>query len=180
MARRRPKVRASKLAHLVNTEERMNEFRLKYHVSFDVILKYYSCDDLHLLNRDEIIIPVMVVVEEGVRFPLHSLLIEFLQIVNASPCQIFIKKFHIIMGVVALHRLLEVNLTPKDILYVYQYMCMGLDSRTSCHLKARKLNVKLVNGLHDSNKGYDNDFLVVSGRWLLGRSSFRNSFGFLG
>ncbi len=158
----------------------MNEFRLKYRVPFDVILKYYLCDDLHLLNRDEIIILVMVVVEEGIRFPLHPLLIEFLQIVNTSPCQISIKKFRIIMGVVALNRLLGVNLTPKDILYVYQYMCMGLDSRTSCHLKARKLNVKLVNGLPDSNKGYNNDFLVVSGRWLTGKSSFRNSFGFLG
>ena len=98
----------------------------------------------------------MAVVEGGVRFPLHPLLIDFLQTVNA---------------VVALNRLLGVNLTPKEILFVYQYMCPGEDSRTSCHLKARKVNTKLVNGLPDSNKGYDKDFLRVSSDWFMGGSA---------
>ena len=59
------------------------------------------------------------------------------------------------MGVVSLNRLLGVNLAPKEILSIYQYMCPGEKSRTSCHLKARVVNTKLVNGLPDTNKGYD-------------------------
>jgi hypothetical protein len=38
--------------------------------------------------------------------------------------------------------------------------------RITHHLKARELNVKLMNGLSDSNKGYDKDYLRVSGEWF--------------
>ena len=84
------------------------------------------------------------------------------------------------MGVVAINRLLEVNLTTKEILFVYQYMCPGEESRTSCHLKARELNVKLVNGLPSSNKGYNKDYLRVSGEWFTGGSACRSSYGYPG
>ncbi len=84
------------------------------------------------------------------------------------------------MSVVGLNQILGVNLTSKDILYVYQYMCPDPDSRTSYHLKAKELTVKLVNGLPDSNKGYDIEYLKVLGSWFTGGASCRNSFGFPG
>jgi hypothetical protein len=180
MARHQPRVRVSKLARLVNTEERMTQFRQIYRVPPSITLEYYHGNNLPVLNRDEIFLPIMAVVEGGVRFPLHPLLIDFLHTVNASPCQVSINVFRIVMGVVALNQILGVNLTSKDILYVYQYMCPGPDSRTSCHLKARELNVKLVNGLPNTNKGYDNEYLKVSGSWFTDGASCRNSFGFPG
>ena len=164
MARNQPRARASKLARLVNSEESMAQFRQLYHVPPSIRLAYYHTDNIPVINRDEILLPVMAVVEGGVRFPLHYLLINFLQTVNASPSQVSVNLFRIIMGVVALDRILGVNLTTREILYVYQYMCPGEESRTSCHLKARKVNEKLVNGLPDTNKGYDKEYLRVSGR----------------
>ena len=63
MAGGKSRARANKLAKLVNSDRKMKEFRETYRVLNDVRLRYYPSDDLPLLNRDEIIIPVMSVVE---------------------------------------------------------------------------------------------------------------------
>ena len=149
------RARGSKLTRLVNTENSMTQFRELYHVPPSVSLAYCHLDNLLVINRNEILLPIMAVVEGGIRFPLHSLFIDFLQTVNPSPSQVSINLFRIIIGVVSLNRLLGVNLAPKEILSTYQYMCPGEESRTFCHLKARVVNTKLVNGLLDTNKGYD-------------------------
>ena len=86
MVRRQLKVRASKLAWLVNIEERMAQFRQINYVPPSITLEYYHGYNLPFLNRDEILLLIMAGIDEGVRFPLHPLLINFLHTVNASPC----------------------------------------------------------------------------------------------
>ena len=179
MARTQPRPRASKLARLVNSEASMTRFRELYRVSPSIRLAYCNTSNFPVINRDEILLPIMVVVEGGVRFPLHPLLINFLQIVNATPSQVSVNLFRIIMGVVALNRLLGVNLNTGEILRVYQYMCPGEESKTLCHLKAKNVNQKLVNGLLDTNKGYHKDYLRVSSDWFT-ESKCRSSFGYPG
>ena len=158
----------------------MTRFRELYRVPPSIRLAYCNTSDIPVINKHEILLPIMAVVEGRVRFPLHLLLIDFLQTVNASPSQVSVNLFRIIMGVVALNRILGVNLTTGEILCVYQYMCLGEESRTSCHLKAKKVNQKLVNGLSDTNKGYDKDYLRVSGDWFTDGSKCRSSFGYPG
>ena len=78
MARAQSRVRASKLAQLVNTKDNMAQFRELYHVPPSISLTYCHLDNLPVINNNEILLPIMAVMEGDIRFLLHSLLIDFL------------------------------------------------------------------------------------------------------
>ena len=102
----------------------MARFRLLYQVPPSVSLSYCNSDDFPVINKGEILIPIMAIVEGSVRSK-----------------------------------------------------CPGVKSNTLCHLVARKVNEKLVNGLPSTNKGFEKDYLRVSGNWFQGSSICRSEYG---
>lgn len=66
----------SKFSRLVNTSEALLAFRARYHIPNDLINEYYFQDVIanqRILRT--IFVPLIVIIEGGVRFPLSSLLI---------------------------------------------------------------------------------------------------------
>ena len=57
---------------------------------------------------------------------------------------------------------MEVNLTRHDVNWVYN--CQYLKD-TGYYLKTKVPSVRLILCLPKSNKGLDQDFLIVSGKW---------------
>ena len=70
--------------------------------------------------------------------------------------------FRILGSVDTLNEKMGVNLTHHDVNWVYN--CQLLKS-TSYYLKTRVLEVRLILCFPKTNKGMDQDFLIISGKW---------------
>jgi hypothetical protein len=139
-----------KFAKLVDSEEKIVRFRSRYGFPEDVYIRYVPYDDLALLQRRDLVLPIVAIVEGGVRIPMHPFLIRFLTHFRLSPLQCVPNVFRIVMGTAVLMEKLGLNLTVHDITYVYSLQKTGKDQYT---LVARNVDRKLVTGLPDSSKG---------------------------
>ena len=64
-----------RLAKLVNTEQKIDQFKKCYSFLEDVQIRYASSDDWALLDYRDLILPIIAIVEVGVRIPMHPFLI---------------------------------------------------------------------------------------------------------
>jgi hypothetical protein len=82
------------------------------------------------------------------------------------------------MGTVELNRRLGLELSTYDIVQTY---ILHRNSKTESYsLRPRDINFTLVNSLPDTNRGFDDDYLVVSGEWFLLRRKCPTKDGVLG
>jgi hypothetical protein len=151
-----------KFAKLVNTEEKITQFKSRYGFPKDVHIRYVPYGNLALLQHEDLVLPIVAIVEGGVRIPMHPLFIQFLIHFRLSPFQCVPNVFRIVMESAVLNEKLGLNLTVHDIAYVYSLQMTGRDQYT---LVARNSNRKLVTRLPDSSKGRDEDFFVITGNW---------------
>uniref|UniRef100_A0A2N9H9T8 Uncharacterized protein n=1 Tax=Fagus sylvatica TaxID=28930 RepID=A0A2N9H9T8_FAGSY len=151
-----------KLARYVNTPEAMQKFRRHYGVPDDVYLEYRFWEDAITGEPGDLIIPVVAIIEGGVRFPMDPLLADFLDYFRISPTQISPNIFRIVSGVAELNRRLGFNLTVHDIIATY---FLRTTQHEAFSLRPRDVNNTLVNSLPDTNKEMTNDFLLVRGNW---------------
>ena len=149
-----------RFAKLVNTEEKIAQFKSRYGFPEDVHIRYVPYGDLALLQHEDLVLPIVAIVEGGVRIPMHPFLIQFLIHFRLSPLQCVPNVFRIVMGTAILMEKLGLNLTVHDITYVYSLQTTGRDQYT---LVTRNSDRKLVTRLPDSSKVRDEDFLVITG-----------------
>uniref|UniRef100_A0A2N9GN85 Transposase (putative) gypsy type domain-containing protein n=1 Tax=Fagus sylvatica TaxID=28930 RepID=A0A2N9GN85_FAGSY len=148
------------LAKLVDTEEKINQFKKRYGFPKDVQIRYASSDNLALLEYRDLVLPIIAIVEGGVRIPMHPFLIQFLTHFRLSPLQCVPNVFRVVMGTAVLMEKLGLHLTVHDITNVFQ-----ATGRKQYTLVACNSDRKLVTGLPNSSKGRDEDILVITGNW---------------
>ena len=67
-----------KFAKLVDTEENIVHFKNRYGIPEDVHIRYVPYGDLALLLYEDLMLPMVAIVEGGVRIPMHTFLLRFL------------------------------------------------------------------------------------------------------
>lgn len=114
-----------RFSKLVNTVEKIEAFKRQYHFPEDVHLRYVSKDNLALLQNVDLVLPMVAIIEGGVRILMHPLLINFLNHYMLSPLQCAPNIFRIVMGTTMLNEKLGLDLTVHDISYVYKIQRRG-------------------------------------------------------
>ena len=94
---------------------------------------------------------------------MDPLLADFLSYFNLAPTQVNLNVFRIVMDTVKLNRRLGLKLSTYDI--VRTYILHNNTKTDAFFLHPRDVNYTLVSGLLDTNCGFDEDFLIVSGKW---------------
>ena len=146
---------------MVDTPENLGEFRRKYNFLDDVEVRYCSKSEVILSRREgRVIIPLIAIVEGGVRIPMSDLLTNFLHHFKVCPDQCTPNIFRIVSSIDILNKRLKLKLTEHDINYIYSFQY----SKTSgFYFKIHHGEVKLISSLPDSDKETEGDNLIVSG-----------------
>ena len=111
-------------AHLVNTTTATEAFKAKYNIPRGILIKYClegNIKDQRVLRV--IFIPLMAVLEVGVRFPLEPLLLGTLRFYSLSPDQCLPNFYRVVDCVSQFNRLYKLKLTHDDINFLYR--CNG-------------------------------------------------------
>ena len=96
------------------------------------------------------------------QIPMGKVTRDFLIAHRLCPTQCCPNLFRILGSVNTLNCKIGVNLTHHDVNWVYN--CQYLKD-TRYYLKTRVPSVRLISCLSESNKGLDQDFLIVSSEW---------------
>ncbi len=149
-----------KLAKYVNTPEAIAIFCHHYGVPDDVHLEYKFWENALPGELGDLILPLIAIIEGGVRFPMDPLLAHFLDYFNLSPTQISPNIFRIVMGMMELNRRLGLDLTVHDIIATYT---LRTSQSEAYSLRPRDVLNTLVNSLPDTNKNMTDDYFGQGG-----------------
>ena len=113
---------------MVDSPKSLKDFRRKYNFLDDVKVRYRPKSEAILSRgKGRVIIPLVAIVEGGVRIPMSDLLTNFLRHFKVCLDQCTPNMFRIVNSVDTLNKKLKLKLTKHNINYVYSFQ----DSKTS-------------------------------------------------
>ena len=105
----------------------------------------------------------MAILEDGVRFPVDSLILGTRRFYGLCPDQILLNFYRVVSCVSRLNQIYGLQLNHHDINFMYS-LCGNI--RSDYYLKARDVWVWLISCLPDSNRNSMGEFVRVNGNWL--------------
>ncbi|KAI8542915.1 hypothetical protein RHMOL_Rhmol08G0176900 [Rhododendron molle] len=140
----------------------MAALRTKYNVLESVGLELAPLRaDRDVGSWDRMGIPIVAIVEGGVRFPLDPLLHRVLNWYRLTPMQVSTNFFRLVMGIVALNRILGTQLGIWDIQWWYSIVINP--KYNTYYFKVRKADKRFMLNMPDSTRDHEMDFLYVTG-----------------
>ena len=155
-------LRMGRFFSLVDTPEHREEFEKQYRIPSDVTIEYFHLGEWHEKWPSEAItIPMIAFIKGGMKIPMGKVTGDFFmpfQALSYSVCAL--KMFRILDSVDAMNDKMGINLTHHDDNWVYS--CQN-NSEARYYLKTSVPVVRLISYLSKTNKGMDEDFLIVLG-----------------
>ena len=149
--------------HLVDSPALIEIFKDKYHISYEVSLRYCSPEGLTFDRKmGEVIIPMIAFIEGGITLPMGRITRDYLRNHRLCPQQCALNFFRILGAVDALDQHLGLGLTWYEVVHLYEgHKQKGV----GYYLKSRSDAVRLILCLPKSNKGIKDDYLIVLSPW---------------
>jgi hypothetical protein len=154
--------KSGKFRKLCDTPTAMAKFRADYNIPDNVGLELAPVGaDREVATWEMMCIPIVAIVEGGVRFPLDPFLRRVLNWYKLSPMQVSTNFFRLVMGMVALNRILGTQLGLWELQWWYSIVINP--TYNTFYFKARKAEKRYVLNLPDSARDHELDFLYVTG-----------------
>ena len=138
----------------------MPSFRVAYNIPKDVDIAYYHEGDITLQQCPHVVfIPLMAILEGGVRFPVNPLILNTFRFHVLCPDQLPPNFYRVASCVSRLNQIYELQLDHHDINFMYN-PCSNI--RTYYYLKVRDVRVWLISCLPNSNRNLVGEYVLVS------------------
>ena len=127
---------------LVDTEEKMRNFRTKYNIPSHVGVRYVAQGEWYDERKtNEVVIPMIAFIEGGMTILMGSLTRNYLRYFRLSPTKCAPNMFRVLGCTEALNERMNLNLTHHDINWIYNLQHL---KNQGYYLKSRQAEVRMI------------------------------------
>ena len=115
-----PLSRMGRFAYLVDSAKSIESFKAQYKIPSRVSIRYCKQGDWHTNRQEgEVVIPIIVFIEGGMRIPMGRVTKDYLRVHRLTRTQCALNIFRILGSVDTLNEKMGLNLTHHDVNWVY-------------------------------------------------------------